>query len=213
MLASLKAGLSEGGGERLSRGYAYNGFGDITSLTEAATSNSFTYDGLGRLTGAYGRTYAYDGASRLTSFNGQSYGYGDSGPFHAVDRIGNADRLDCDANGNMTVRNKGLAGQQTLVWDDEYRLSQVQNNNGDLLEQYWYDVYGARVKKVSGSTTTYTFFPLRGGGDRRCNDDRQPLFVRRAVRSAVKRGGDRLGSTSLTTEGAGTSTACRIFCA
>ena len=76
-------------------------------------------------------------ASRLTSFNGQSYSYGDAGPFHAVDRIGNADRFDYDANGNMTVRNKGLADQQTLVWDAENRLSQVQDNNGDLLEQYW----------------------------------------------------------------------------
>ena len=58
----------------------------------------------------------------------------------------------------MTVRNKGLSSQQTLVWDDENRLSQVQDNNGDLLEQYWYDVDGARVKKTSGTTTTYTFF-------------------------------------------------------
>ena len=30
MLESLKVGLSEGGGERLSRSYAYNSFGDIT---------------------------------------------------------------------------------------------------------------------------------------------------------------------------------------
>ena len=74
MLASLKVGLS--------RGYAYNSFGDITSLTEGTTSNSFTYDRLGRLTSAYGRTYAYDGASRLISFNSQAYGYGDNGPFH-----------------------------------------------------------------------------------------------------------------------------------
>ena len=149
MLASLKVGLSKGGGERLSRGYAYNSFGDVISLTEGTTSNSFTYDGLGRLTSAYGRAYAYDGASRLISFNGQAYGYGDSGPFHAVDKIGNADRFDYDANGNMTVRNKGLSSQQTLVWDDENRMSQVQDNQGDLLEQYWYDVDGARASRRS----------------------------------------------------------------
>ena len=58
----------------------------------------------------------------------------------------------------MTERNKGLAGQQTLVWDAQNRLSEVQDNNGDMLEQYWYDVDGSRVKKVNGSTTTYTFF-------------------------------------------------------
>ena len=44
------------------------------------------------------------------------------------------------------------------MWDAENRLSQVRDGNGDLLEQYWYDVGGARVKKVSSSTTTYTFF-------------------------------------------------------
>ena len=33
------------------------------------------------------------------------------------------------------------------MWDAENRLSQVQDNNGDLVEQYWYDVGGARVKK------------------------------------------------------------------
>ena len=71
-------------------------------------------------------TYQAIGASRLTAFNGQAYGYGDTGPYHAVDRIAGADRFDYDANGNMVVRNKGLTSQQTLVWDDENRLSQVQ---------------------------------------------------------------------------------------
>ena len=128
MLESLRVGLSAGAGERLNRSYAYNYFGDITSLTEDTNANldSFTYDGLGRLTAAYGRTYSYEGANRLTTFNGQSYGYGDAGPYHAVDRIGGNDRFDYDANGNMTARNKGLAsGQQTLVWDAQNRLSEV----------------------------------------------------------------------------------------
>ena len=74
MLESLKVGLSEGGGERLSRSYAYNSFGDIiaqafasarqmrtqkpSALTEETTSYSFSYDGLGRLTSAFGRTYS-----------------------------------------------------------------------------------------------------------------------------------------------------------
>ena len=158
MLESLKVGLSEGGAERLSRSYAYNSFGDISALTEETTSYTFGYDGLGRLTSAYGRTYSYDGASRLTAFNGQTYNYYDSGPYHAVDRIDDFDRFDYDANGNMTKRNKGLASQQTLVWDAENRLSQVQDNNGELVEQYWYGVDGMRVKKTRGSTTTYTFF-------------------------------------------------------
>ena len=206
MLESLKVGLSEGGGERLSRSYAYNSFGDITAITEGATSHSFSYDGLGRLTSAYGRTYSYDRASRLTAFNGQTYNYYDAGPYHAVDRIDDFDRFDYDANGNMTVRNKGLSSQQTLVWDAENRLSQVQDNNGDLVEQYWYDVDGARVKKVSGSTTTYTFF---GHYEEEVTNGVTTVvsyYTFGSMRVAVKRGdtlyhlhGDHLGSTSLTT--------------
>ncbi len=208
MLESLKVGLSEGGGERLSRSYAYNSFGDITALTEDTTSYTFGYDELGRPTSAYGRTYSYDAANRLTSFNGQTYNYYDAGPYHAVDRIGDFDRFDYDANGNMVVRNKGLTSQQTLVWDAENRLSQVQDNNGDLVEQYWYSVGGARVKKVSGTTTTYTFF---GHYEEEVTDGTTTAISHYSfsgLRVAVKRGstlyhlhGDHLGSTSLTTAG------------
>ena len=145
-------------------------------------------------------------ASRLTAFNGQTYNYYDSGPYHAVDRIGDFDRFDYDANGNMVTRNKGLSSQQTLVWDAENRLSQVQDNNGDLVEQYWYDVDGARVKKVSGTTTTYTFFAQY---EEEVTDGVTTVvsyYTFGSMRVAVKRGntlyhlhGDHLGSTSLTT--------------
>ena len=210
MLESLRVGLSEGAGERLNRSYAYNYFGDITALTEDTNTNpdSFTYDGLGRLTSAYGRTYSYDRASRLTAFNGQSYGYGDGGPYHAVDRIDNVDRFDYDANGNMTARNKGLASQQTLVWDAQNRLSEVRDNNGDMLESYWYDAAGGRVKTVSGSTTTYTFF---GHYEEEVSSGVTTAishYSLGSLRIAVKRGstlyhlhGDHLGSTSVTTAG------------
>ena len=218
MLESLKVGLSEGAGERLNRSYAYNYFGDITALTEETTSNSFTYDGLGRLTAAYGRTYSYDGANRLTAFNGQSYGYGDGGPYHAVDRIGGADRFDYDANGNMTERNKGLAGQQTLVWDAQNRLSEVQDNNGDMLEQYWYDVDGSRVKKVNGSTTTYTFFAHYEEEVTSGVTTAISHYTFGGLRVAVKRGstlyhvhGDHLGSTSVTTAGSAAVEGSRAY--
>ena len=206
MLASLKVGFDEGGGERLSRGYAYNSFGDLTALTEGTDSYAFSYDGLGRLTSAYGRSYSYDGASRLTAFNGQAYGYGDSGPYHAVDRIAGADRFDYDANGNMVKRNKGLSDQQTLVWDAENRLSQVLDSNGDLVERYWYGVEGMRVKKTRGSTTTYTFFAQYEEEVTNGVTTVVSYYTFGSLRVAVKRGntlyhlhGDHLGSTSLTT--------------
>ena len=195
MLQSLKVDRSQGSSENLNRSYAYNSFGDVSALTEDTTSYAFTYDGLGRLTAAYGRTYSYDGANRLTAFNGQQLGYGDAGPYHAVDRIGNADRFDYDANGNMTTRNKGLADQQTLVWNAENHLSEVQDSAGDMIERYWYDIGGSRVKKVSGSTTTYTLFghyeeEVSGGST---TEIRHYSFG--SLRIAVKRGSALYHST------------------
>ena len=218
MLASLKVGLREGGEERLSRGYVYNGFGEIATLREGDASYGFAYDGLGRLKSAYGRTYAYDGASRLTTFNGQTYGYGDAGPYHAVDRIGGQDRFDYDANGNVVKRNKGLDGEQALVWDAQNRLSQVRNKSGDLVEQYWYGVEGARVKKTSGGTTTYTFFAHYEEEVTGTVTTAVSHYSFGGLRFAVKRGaalhhlhGDHLGSTSLTTDTAGAATASRAY--
>ena len=125
-----------------------------------------------------------------------------------MDRIGGADRFDYDANGNMTVRNKGLTGQQTLVWDARNRLSQVQDNNGSILEQYWYDVDGGRVKKVSGNTTTYTFFGHYEEEVTNGVTTAVSHYSFGGLRVAVKRGstlyhvhGDHLGSTSMTTAG------------
>ena len=217
MLASLKVGFDEGGGERLSRGYAYNSFGDLSALTEGTDSYAFTYDGLGRLTSAYDRSYSYDGASRLSAFNGQAYGYGDSGPYHAVDRIAGADRFDYDANGNMTKRNKGLSDQQTLVWNDENRLSQVQDDQGNLVERYWYGVEGMRVKKTRGNTTTYTFFAQYEEEVTNGVTTVVSYYTFGSMRVAVKRGntlyhlhGDHLSSTSLTTRGSST-TASRAY--
>ena len=175
-------------------------------------------EGLGRLKSAYGRTYAYDGASRLTTFNGQTYGYGDAGPYHAVDRIGGQDRFDYDANGNVVKRNKGLDGEQALVWDAQNRLSQVRNKSGDLVEQYWYGVEGARVKKTSGGTTTYTFFAHYEEEVTGTVTTAVSHYSFGGLRFAVKRGaalhhlhGDHLGSTSLTTDTAGAATASRAY--
>ena len=217
MLASLKVGYDEGTDERLSRGYVYNSFGEITALTEGADSYAFSYDGLGRLTSAYGRSYSYDGASRLSAFNGQAYGYGDSGPYHAVDRIAGADRFDYDANGNMVKRNKGLTDEQTLVWDDENRLEQVQDSNGATLEQYWYGAAGMRVKKTSGNTTTYSFFAQYEEEVTNGVTTAISYYTFGGLRIAVKRGntlyhlhGDHLGSTSLTTRGSA-ETASRAY--
>ena len=93
-------------------------------------------------------------------------------------------------NANL-ARKKPLASEHELLfWDAQNRLSEVQDNNGGMLEQYWYDAGGGRVKKTSGTTTAISHYSFGG------------------LRIAVKRGsalyhlhGDHLGSASLTTAG------------
>ena len=76
----------------------------------------------------------------------------------AANCINNAGRFDYNANGNMAARNKGLPSWHTLAWDAENHLSHKQESQGILVEQYWYGVGGAHVKKTSGHITTYAFF-------------------------------------------------------
>ena len=108
----------------------------------------------------------------------------------------------------MTVRNKGLSGQQALVWDDENRLSQVQDDQGNLFERYWYGAEGMGVKKTRGNTTTYSFFAHYEEEVTNGVTTAISHYSFGSMRSAVKRGstlyhlhGDHLGSTSLTTRG------------
>ena len=84
----------------------------------------------------------------------------------------------------------------------------VQDDGGNLLERYWYDAEGMRVKKTRGSTTTYTFFAQY---EEEVTDGTTTAISHYSfggLRVAVKRGstlyhlhGDHLGSTSLTTAG------------
>ena len=86
-----------------------------------------------------------------------------------------------------------------------------------MVEQYWYGVDGGRVKKTSGSTTTYTFF---GHYEEEVTDGVTTAISHYSfggLRVAVKRGntlyhlhGDHLGSTSLTTQSS-TTIASRAY--
>ncbi len=81
---------------------------------------------------------------------------------------------------------------------------------GNTLERYGYDAGGARVRKVSGGTTTYTFFAHYEEEATNGATTAISHYSFAGLRIAVKRGstlyhvhGDHLGSTSLTTSAAG----------
>ena len=224
MIESLKVGLSEGGGERLSRSYAYNSFSDITALTEDTTSYSFAYDGLGRLTNAYGRSYSYDfGHCRLHLLD--TWQWPNSQPPDLLQRpelrlrrrralprgrphrqrrplrLRRQRQHDRTQQGDLPASRRSSGTTRT-------RCRNCRTATATWSSSYWYDVDGARVKKTSGTTTTYTFFAhyeeeVAGGVTTTVSH-----YSFGGLRIAVKRGsdlyhlhGDHLGSSSLTTRG------------
>ena len=77
-----------------------------------------------------------------------------------------------------------------------------------MLERYGYDAAGARVRKTSGATATYTFFAHYEEEVTSGVTTVVKHYSFGSLRIAVKRGsalyhlhGDHLGSTSLTTSG------------
>ena len=111
-------------------------------------------------------------------------------------------------NANL-ARKEPLASQHELLfWDAQNRLAEVQDANGNTQEQYGYDAGGARVKKTSGATATYTFFAHYEEEVTSGVTTAISHYSLGSLRIAVKRGstlyhlhGDHLGSTSLTTSG------------
>ncbi|MBP7963694.1 MAG: RHS repeat-associated core domain-containing protein [Caldilineaceae bacterium] len=218
LLNQIKVGTTNGGTDRLYRQYTYNSFGDV--LNDGSGVSNFTYDSLDRLTSAYSQNFTYDQAGRITNFASKSYTYA-STPYHAVDKVNSADRYDYDANGNMTVRNKGLGTQQqTLVWNDANRLSQVKNNSGAVIESYTYDVDGNRIKEVAGTKTTRTFFPFYV--EEKVGSTTTPIkyYSFNGQTIAMRRGGvltylhsDHLSSNTLVTNANGTVHSSQNYCA
>ncbi|MBP7963696.1 MAG: hypothetical protein KBG20_09435 [Caldilineaceae bacterium] len=120
----------------------------------------------------------------------------------------------------MTVRNKGLPTQQTLVWNDANRLSQVKNNSGAVIESYTYDADGNRIKEVAGTKTTRTFFPFYVEEKVGTTTTVIKYYTFNGMTIAMRRGNDlrylhsdHLGSNSLVTNADGTVHSSQNYCA
>ncbi|MDK2825466.1 MAG: hypothetical protein PWQ63_1569 [Methanolobus sp.] len=170
---------------------------------------TYAYDDLDRLTSAgmsvnsvptYQRDFTYDpyGCIRQVDDNGttiSSYGYS-LAPFHAPISYNN-ESLDYDANGNLVEDEDFI-----YVYNDANQLSEVlYAANESLVEKYWYDANGQRVKKQNsaGEFTYYVnqFYEIDNG-------TATSYFFRDAERIAKQTDegmewylSDHLGSTTL----------------
>ena len=111
--------------------YTYNKFGDVLTLTDETGLRTFTYDNAGRMVGETGTSYS------------KTYSY--------------------DANGNRTgftlTQGTQTLQQQEYVYDRLNRLTQIKDENGNVLASYSYDANGNLLSENKGETvkTNYTY--------------------------------------------------------
>ncbi|WP_048065292.1 DUF2341 domain-containing protein [Methanosarcina acetivorans] len=147
--------------------YDFDNVGNVLEIADN-TQNSvktYGYDDLDRLVSAdmsvnsvptYQRDFTYDryGSIRQVDNNGatvSSYGYSAT-PSHAPVTY-NGNTLDYDANGNLVDDEDFI-----YVYNDANQLSEVRYSaNNSLVEKYWYDANGQRIKKQN-SDGEFTYY-------------------------------------------------------
>jgi YD repeat-containing protein len=135
--------------------YLYDDAGNVEEITDTrpGMSQFFEYDELDRLTSAQGvyptQTFEYDAHGNRT---GTGYTYESGNPFKLTS-FGSV-TLGYDANGNVT---SASAGSATYTFGPRNLMSSATTSG--VTTAFAYDADDWRVKKVSGSTTTYS---LRG---------------------------------------------------
>jgi RHS repeat-associated protein len=207
-LASLKVGTGALNQPHFT--YSYDRFGNLETITDAGAPNTFVYDLQNRLTTAYGESYSYDGIGRLTNYEGTALI-----AFGAYGRRTSSAVYTDDAVGNLTGRLSETGVAQTLKWNHENRLVEVKSSNL-LTETYGYDEAGQRVKrttvaKVGASNVTTTTYYI-GAGQEVQNGVPVRYYSLGGNTLGVRQGasvswlyGDHLGSTSASSGAAATS--------
>ncbi|MBQ8281051.1 MAG: RHS repeat-associated core domain-containing protein, partial [Lachnospiraceae bacterium] len=149
--------------------YAYDGNGNITSVTDTAETltASYQYDERNQLVreNNLGQkktfVYTYDAGGNLTSIKEYAYTTGTLGSVVKTitgtyatsgwkDKLTawNGNNITYDAIGNMLTKGTGTA----YTWTQGRKLAKVVK--GGVTSQYQYDHAGMRVKKTVGSTVT-----------------------------------------------------------
>ncbi|MBU7038656.1 MAG: hypothetical protein HXS52_12060 [Theionarchaea archaeon] len=136
-----------------------NGWRDTSSSWHSDTE-SYSYDGLDRLTSAscnsWSHSYSYDKAGNRTGKDGVTYTVN---VVNEVTALSDGTSFTYDDNGNRTQKAKG-----NDTWDYTYdyanRLTEVEENS-ETIGEYAYDGDGRRIQATENSvTTTYIYSKL-----------------------------------------------------
>ncbi|MBI2184787.1 MAG: hypothetical protein HYU39_07510 [Thaumarchaeota archaeon] len=149
--------VQDGSTTKLDLNYAYKGNGDVESIDDgyAPTDETYSYDGLDRLTSSTGPwgtiSYTYDQVgNRLTKTEGSTTSY-TYGTYNRLTQAGSTNYT-YDNNGNMITKNDGT-DSWTYTYDYNNMMTKAVKNSVTQ-GQYFYDCDNRRVKTIeSGSTT------------------------------------------------------------
>jgi RHS repeat-associated protein len=133
-----------------------NGWRD-TSSTWHSETESYSYDGLDRLTSAtctsWSHTYTYDKAGNRIGKDSLTYTVN---AVNEVTALSDGTTFTYDDNGNRTQKTKGT-DTRDYTYDHANRLTKVEENQSTIGE-YVYDGGGKRLQKTEDSiTTTYIY--------------------------------------------------------
>jgi RHS repeat-associated protein len=143
------------------RQYQYNTASQITQIAEPASTRSYGYDDIDRLTAASytnplqpNENYTYDRVgNRTTSQLSVSYTY------QRFNRLTNTSTANYsyDLNGNL-ISKTDSTGTTQYAWDFENRLRQVSLPNG-MTVSYKYDALGRRIQRTpsNGVSTNFVY--------------------------------------------------------
>jgi RHS repeat-associated protein len=137
-------------------GFAYDGDGNRTQMTDGAGTLTYTYDDLNRLTsqtrGSNTFTYGYDNAGNITSRTypdsvATTYGYDDDERLASATFNSNTVGYGYDPAGELvqTTRPSGNGWTETRTYDHAGQLTEIKDaNGGSTLQQldYAYDPNG-----------------------------------------------------------------------
>ncbi|MGD2250943.1 MAG: RHS repeat-associated core domain-containing protein [Candidatus Methanofastidiosia archaeon] len=136
-----------------------NGWRDTSSVWHSDTE-SYSYDGLDRLTSAsctsWSHTYSYDKVGNRTSKDGVTYTVNS---VNEVTALSDGTSFAYDDNGNRTQKTKGTDTWE-YIYDYANRLKKVEENDS-IIGEYVYDGDGKRIQVTENNeTTTYIYSGL-----------------------------------------------------
>ena len=121
--------------------YTYDSLSNLLASSAPADSETFTYDSADNRLIANGTAGTYNPNNELTGFNGVAFNY--------------------DNNGNM-LNNSHNGDNYVHIYNVENRLVRVEQPDGSIIAEYYYDPFGRRLWKDIGGVKTYFLYTDEG---------------------------------------------------